>query len=471
MVGWLTRPGQRLAVGGLLALVGGVLLGLLAVEPSMIRFVLAGFAVAIGLVSVISRPAQGVLWLFAFLPFLGFLRRLLIPVTGWSGTDPMLLISPVISGALLAYWRIRPTLSLNPTFLSRATLILLVVSLLQILNPFQGGVVVGLAGAVVMIPPILWFFVGRTLGDDLFLGKLLIRIQVIGVLVAVYGLYQTNVGFLPFERQWIADWGYSALSVRGVVRAFSTFSSSAEFAHYVAIAATVSVSRAIAERLWHLLPLVIYLPAIFLQASRGVILQLGVTLVMLFAMRSRSRKGRILRLLIGGATVLLLGMQVLETLEGRTFGNIAPLIEHQVKGLLNPLDESQSTASIHAAMVVEGIIQGFRNPIGQGIGAITLAPEKFGGTGANFEIDFSNAFYALGLIGGLAYLATVGGACYMVWSLYRCKRTWLMLAATGVLLVEFGQWWNGGHYVTSPLVWFVLGSIDRTYIQTKVQRV
>src|SRR5438105_8732515 len=71
-------------------------------NPGLHRPILASVFLGVLLIIAIQRPQAAVLMAFAFLAFLGIIRRLLIPVAGWSSFDPLLLFAPVFSIFLLA---------------------------------------------------------------------------------------------------------------------------------------------------------------------------------------------------------------------------------------------------------------------------------------------------------------------------------------------------------------------------------
>jgi cell division protein FtsW (lipid II flippase) len=139
-----------------------------------------------------------------------------------------------------------------------------------------------------------------------------------------------------------------------------------------------------------------------------------------------------------------------------------PLVSHQVGGLLHPLDSEQSTLLVHWKNFKSGVTAGFSNPLGRGTGASTLAADKLGGeAGTRTDLDLSDSFVSLGLVGGLLFIAILALTFHRVVSLYRARGDPAVLAVAGLLVVTLGQWLNGGHYALAPLTWFFIGWTTR----------
>jgi|GEM_PF-857025 len=452
-----------------IAVASGLAAGLLAMVPFVVRLLLALAGAFTVLVMAEKRPRTLVMVLFAVLPFLGLLRRLLIPVAGWSGTDPLLLISPAAVVFIIAFWVVkRPDPALGAP-LSRGVTLFVLICVVQMFNPLQ-GLAVGPIGGLFQVPPILWFYVGASLVDDGMLDRMFTMFQWLALITGLYGLYQTFFGLLPVEEAWVALAGYNSLYVGNVVRAISTFASAAEYALFLNIGIVISVARAMhTGKIWYLAPVAVYFPALFLESSRGPIVFLICTVGVMFAMRAQNRLGVFLRFL---SVIIVSGFLVWSLAKVMSVvhigGPLGSLIEHQVYGLLHPADEEHSTANLHTNMFWEGIWRGIKNPFGRGVGSITLAASKFGAGGQNWEVDLSNAFYSMGMAGGFTYLwllvATVGIALATFWR----TRNPVLVTLTAVLLVAIGQWWNSGYYVTTPLVWLLVGFLN-TYSWTTAQ--
>ena len=148
-------------------------------------------------ISRVDRPTA-VLVTFAYLFLMGDLRRVISLAEPQPAFATMLLISPVMAAylGLPQLFRVRLT-----DGLSKAMFALLVIMALEIVNPLQGGLSVGLSGAFFYIVPMLWFWAGRSLASPAVVEKLLYGVIVpLAVAAALLGLYQTFFGLLPFEQ-------------------------------------------------------------------------------------------------------------------------------------------------------------------------------------------------------------------------------------------------------------------------------
>src|SRR4051794_34300843 len=97
--GWMRLGRNRVAVAAV------VLLSVLAVaalvhRPDLYRAQLSLLLLLDVLVLLLARPRAGLLVLFIFMPFLGFVRRVLIAPSGWPSVDPLVLIAPAVATIL-----------------------------------------------------------------------------------------------------------------------------------------------------------------------------------------------------------------------------------------------------------------------------------------------------------------------------------------------------------------------------------
>jgi hypothetical protein len=110
--------------------------------------------------SIVQYPMVGFSILAAFLPFLGLIRRELIPSIGYQSNEPLTLIGAAVGTILFIRIASNRWITLK-NFTVKIAIALLAVMIVQIFNPNQGGILVGLGGALFYIGPLLWFFVGR----------------------------------------------------------------------------------------------------------------------------------------------------------------------------------------------------------------------------------------------------------------------------------------------------------------------
>jgi len=319
---------------------------------------------------------------------------------------------------------------------------------------------VGLSGALLIVVPMTAFFVGRTIVDDELLQRLFVIVACCGLIVAVYGLSQTFVGFPSWDAQWIDQHGYVALTVGGVSRAFSSFSAASEYASFLGIAVVIYVAyaRGLARVSLCILALGLLASALWFESGRGIIVLTVVAVVAVVAARS----GLSLRsgLLLGGAVLLALPFVISRLIPSEFSGGAGgTLAQHQVEGLADPFGEG-STLPIHIESVVRGLGSAIESPIGIGVGAITISGLKYGDTAVLTEADPSNVAVAAGLPALLAYLAVLFIALPKLYDRACRSRDPLSVAALGIVVVTLLSWLNGGHYATAFWPWLILGWSD-----------
>lgn len=427
------------------------------------RWLAVGLLAALLFAAGLRNARLAIVLTLTYTFFLGDIRRLVNWQVGWPALDPLLLVTPLVVGALALGVLLREQ-RLSP--LARVVLALMALMTLEIANPLQGGLRVGLGGALFYLVPLLWFWLGRRYANPAFVEQVAYRLVLpVAVLAALVGLLQTLVGFAPWEQAWIdmAQQNYAALGVGGIIRPFAFFTSAASYAVFLAIGSVVAaVGWWIGHRratVW----LVLLLPALFLASSRGYVVKLVVALLVVWALRRGGSLGGYLRFALG-ATLLVgamaWGLPKLMHTDDQSNAAVQALVAHQVEGLTNPLNPHTSTLQLHWYYLKQGLISGFTRPLGQGLGASTLAAQKFGGQGQSTEVDFGDMFVDLGFVGGLLYLALMARVLWQVWQRWRQRRERSALLVLGVLVVTGGAWLISGQYEISALVWLLIGATD-----------
>ena len=251
------QPARVLASAAALPLLlaGAAAAGVIAVShPEWYRGTLA-IALTVNLIIVAMKwPRAAALATLLFLPFLALVRRLLIADAGFASNDPLLLVGPVV--ALFVLYRLYVVEGRRSSDrLFKLVAALLVVAVVQVFNPLAVGGLIAAAGGLLFVGvPLLWFFVGRELGDRVSVTVLLYGTIVVGCIVAVYGLLQTQYGTITsWDQAWVDINGYDALLVSdsetgSVLRPFSTFSSNQEYAAFLSIAVTFVVAFLLRRR-------------------------------------------------------------------------------------------------------------------------------------------------------------------------------------------------------------------------------
>ena len=462
------------AIGALLFIGGLCLCASLtwSFSQQITQTMVAGLLGAILVIISLIAPMIAITLAFVWLAVLGDVRRLFIFDSGVVDQDPLLLVGPLVAGAIA----LKPLLNGKLDFhsrLPRLLLILMVIMLVQVLNPLQGGLVVGLTGGMFYVVPLLWFWIGQAYGTDENAKTLFYRVVIcIGIGACVMGLYQTFIDFTPYQAEWVRIMRsrYLALNVGSRVRPFSTFVSPAEFAHYcmvLVVLAFVPLARGKLRPVVFVLPLA--MACIIFQGGRGPLVMAGIGCIAIWAVSGKAFNS----LQILGRTVIASAVAVAAIFFG--FGavgqntgvssGIAPMLQRQASGLLNPLDREESTAVDHVFIGMSGIITGIRYPFGLGLGASTIAGAKYASdeesTAGSTEIDFTNMFVSLGLVGGILYLAIAVYIFKYSWQLIWRTGSTMSYVYFGLLVSQLLMWLNGGHYAVSPLIWFGIGAMDR----------
>jgi hypothetical protein len=425
-----------------------------------------------------GSPAAGAVLTLGFLAVLGDYRRYAGYFEGYPASDALLLVAPVTAFFLCCLTSVNRGRAPGLGGLCMTVLLLAALMTAQVFNPAQGDLMVGVGGALFYLVPLLWFWIGREYGDRAVVELLLRRLIVpLGLAAAALGLWQSLHGLLPFEAAWAqatnADTpNYYALFVsQDVVRAFGFFNSGSEYTRFLLVASVVIVALWLKERSKWLWVLPALLAALFLASSRGPIVFFVLTTVSLWAVLARNAVAWMPRLLLAATAGFALLVVALLGLRAAHLSNrVEVLVSHQVEGLLNPGDTEKSTAMGHLALTAKGVWEGFSSPAGRGLGATTLAASKFGTGVFSAEMDFANIFYSLGLVGGLLYLTIIAWALARVVAVWRRRRSSIELSMLGVLMCTLTAWMIGGEYAIAAIVWFVIGAVDRAYLELAVER-
>lgn len=441
----------------------GASLGAAAVattSPSLMRGGVALAASSVLLAICLRSPKRTLVVLLPWLAALGTLRRILTPARGVGANDPLLLVAPAVVGLLLLVASRRGAFQHQTTFM-KTVLVFCALLVGAALNPFQGGLAVGAGGLFFVLIPLLWFWVGRALLDDELLTRVLQVVAALSVIAAFYGLFQVYEHFPSWDQRWIDVQGYQALRIGTTVRAFSSFASSSDYVNALAVGIVLWALR-MAHRRKRMTAALVIIPtwALVLASARGALVIVPVALGIVFAV---SRGFGALRIALAAIAALFLLGFVASSVDpaGIGGGQTSTLLAHQFSGLSDPFNPDVSTLPVHVQSIVDGIKQAFHNPVGTGLGSITLAGERFGSANVSSEADPSNMAIAIGLPGLLIYAVVLVRALLLAFRIARTRRDYLGLAALGIVLVTMLQWLNGGNYFVAPLPWLVLGWLDR----------
>lgn len=400
-----------------------------------------------------------------YLVFMGDIRRMLIPSVGWSGEDPLLLIGPVFAIIVFAYAWSSQSIKID-TPLAGWMLGLMGIMMLQMLNPRQGGLIVGVSGALFYLVPLLWYWIGRTYATPGYLHQVLFYVVVpLGGLATAFGLYQLFYGYLPYQELWVdLAAGSFLLGSEGIEKPISFFTSPTEHDNFILSALVVLIAALIHRRQYGLLLFIIPMTVtIFLGGSRGPVAKLLVTAAGLWAVVGTTTFTWIVR----GSLALLIGVVGLSwslssiDIDGAN-ERVAYRFERQQQGFMGGEARGGSSALNHLNMIAHGIKQGITNPLGFGLGSTTKAAGKYGGSiGGSTEGDVGDLFRSTGLVGGVVYLIILFLIIRSAFYYWAKTRSLLALSLAGVLAVNFFLWLMGGQYAMSALIWFLIGALDR----------
>ncbi|MCZ8516477.1 hypothetical protein O9H85_29640 [Paenibacillus filicis] len=442
----------------------GYLLGRTVMDPTKIRLL---FFISISLIMValsIRRPAWMLYGILIYLPFMGFFRRALIPSSGWSSFDPLVILAPsmvMLLGSYWVYWtylRRQGVPKEKDTRLFKLVRWMIFIDMIQIVNPLQGSILTGLGGVIFYVVPLFWMVLTRMHFNARWISVIYGTVCTVGVVSALYGLKQIFYGFSSFENQWIDIANYAALMVSQTEsRAFSFFTNGAEYTIYLVMAIVIAwvlllrgtfIQKVIAIVI---LPLLFY--GMFLQSVRTPVILTAFSLSVLTIINAKKASTRWFTAIL--MSVALVGaFSVITKLDTSS----SALIAHQVNGLANPLDQQHSTALIHVQMFQSGIIQGLSMPIGRGLGVTTLAGMKLSNNGASSEVDLSNMMISDGVIGGVIYALIILEALRLAFKEAKASSHGLIIL--GILLATLGSWSIGGNYSASAIIWLSIGYLD-----------
>jgi hypothetical protein len=410
----------------------------------------------------IMKPQIGIIATFIYLAILGDTRRFIWVNAGRIEQDPLLFVAPVSVACLCAVALLRRNIGFQ-TLVSKLVAALLIFMALEIFNPLQGSIQTGFAGGLFYIIPMLWFFVGRAWGTPQFVEKLFYRVVVsISVPAAALGLLQTVLGFLPFEASWIRSAGLQTTSISSSYRPFSFFVSPAEYACYLATALIVILTPLVMKRVRLSLVLVPLLAVgLVLFGGRGPIVYSLLAVVVLWAVQGTRTSIIVVRgiiaLFVGVAGILYLANQVQDAHFSK---EVDPYVNRQVQGFLKPED---SDAGAHGSMFLDGIVKGITTPSGYGLSAATLASKIDIGSS---EVDISNVFISLGVGGGVLYIILVVAVYRQSILNWQRVRSLASLLVIGIITVLLANWLMGSQYSTAAIVWFAIGSMDKSFAGT-----
>jgi len=422
----------------------------------------------------------GLLAMLLFEPVRGFVRRAQYLFLPYTQTDPIHVLTPLVTLLAFAMLLHRQRLQiLRATPLAGFVSLLGMIYFLQIFNPLQGGLSVGLSGALFVLVPVAWFYFGQSIKPEL-VSSMLRLIVIIGLVTSLYGVYHLAYGFPSFEQYWLDHTdAYESISVGHIKRALATYSSAEEWGRYIEIGAIVALGLSagavgyLRKSAWLLCGVALTLMLLF-TGQRTAIFGLVVGVIALFSLGAQTWRGRLGRILLLALPALLIfaltkaptNDDMLSHDEDERFQTV---LSHSARGTLNPTKEGslQERFKIWTYFATDVIP---RSPLGLGLGATSLGARRFDSGTDLPPVDsyLISSVITCGLPAALLFMLIVVRAMAMSWSSCQRsvigsmdRRTWRTVGAIMPALVLNSLFGNTFTlYSVAPIGWLLVGWIS-----------
>ena len=469
-----TPRNARTRGGSALGTSVGVVLALLALSLfSGTHLIFAIIAIPVVIAMAWSNPVAAIGILPVWMMVMGLVRRI-TPGHGnstFSG-DPVLIIGPM---ALMILWLLVVSSREGGPMstLARWVMFFDIVAVMEAFNPSQGSLLTGIGGLLFLFIPTTAFWIGRRFADELLIMRIIWTVAILGLVAAVYGLFQQFSGFPSWDQNYIHSHAYTALQVgNGVTRAFGTFSSGQEYAVFLSVATVAWLALLYRSTRWpvllHLVGLGFVVTALWYESQRTSVFLTVLAIGVMGAARLRLRP---INVMGAGAASIVLLIVLAGALGGGGGGSSAlqgnsstggTLNHHQISGITNPTGKNSSLNG-HIKTTRIGIKAAFFHPFGRGVGSVTLAASRFTKNNKSHgtEFDPGNMGVALGLPGLIIYLCILVFALQTAYRLAVRRRDGIGLFVIGILAATLFQWFNGDLYSVCWLIWLFLGFADR----------
>lgn len=422
----------------------------------------------------------GLLAMMIFEPLRGFLRRAQYLVVDYTATDPIHVLTPLVT--LLALALVLKTHGpgiFRKSPLAGAISLLGLIYFVQIFNPLQGGLFIGLSGALFMFVPLTWFYFGQEVKLN-FLTVALRLIVFVGLIASLYGIYQLVFGYPAFEQYWLDNTEfYNSIAVAHVQRALATFSSAEEWGRYIEIGAIIAFGFAAAatrplRRVAWLLAGASLAAGLLLTGQRTAIFGFALGLAVLLLLGAQTLRGVAMRAIILLLPVLLVAFLAKAPSEDEMWSKgenekVGTLVSHATRGTLNPAGEESMQARLETWTYVATNVLPSR-PLGAGLGAGTLSETKFNQSSDMPPIDSFIIVLAIacGIPAALLFLWILARAMWMSMRAARratvgtpeaaIARIVAALMPAIILNTFFGLTFT--LYSVAPIAWLLIGWIS-----------
>jgi hypothetical protein len=441
-------------------------------------FALGSIGAGITAAMVVALEA-GLMAMIIFEPFRGLLRRMQYLFVPYSSTEPIHLLTPFLAclGFLALLQRQKLAMFAASPLALQVTL-LSAIYFIQIFNPLQGGLFIGVTGALFFLAPVIWFYFGQAV-DPNFVPRVLRVVVVLGLIASAWGLNQTVFGYLSFEQYWIDNTDlYSSIAVGAIMRAVATFNNAEEWGRYVQFGAVIAFGLAAIpaegkKRIFWGAAGLLLVVGIVLSGQRSAVFGLVVGVSVIFLSGAVSIRAAVLRLCllavpvtVFAAVSMMLGSNY--AVESSSDQGVSTMVSHTTQGTVKPTGEGSLAVRMETwqRVVTKDIPS---NPLGAGIGADGLAAAR---KANNTDDPTDNHILSVAISAGLP------AALLLIWILFRSLRLSARLVGkTRSTPAELGMWrialalvacfllnnifgTTFTIYSTAPLAWLILGWIS-----------
>jgi len=351
----------------------------------------------------------GLLAMILFEPFRGLTRRAEYLIVEYSQFDPIHVLTPIVAlmalGLMLQRYRLN---IVRATPLATPVSILAAILFVQIFNPLQGGLMVGLSGAMLMLVPMAWFYFGQSVSTR-FISTAFQVIVVLGLITSLYGVYQLIYGYPQFEQYWLENVEfYVSIGVGHVKRPLATFTNAEEWGRYIVMGALIAFgfgagATSLRKRGgWFACAVALSTVLLFTGQRTAIFgLLLGIACLVLFGARNlRAAAFRLTLLLIPVVLVMVIAKPPAEDdmWSREETDKVGTLLSHTQRGTLQPTGEESLYVRFEVWKDLLVNVIPYR-PLGSGTGAGSLSALKFSKSDDELAID--NFVLVIAVAGGI----------------------------------------------------------------------
>lgn len=385
----------------------------------------AGMLAALALTPVVLRWQAGWMMVFLALPWIAWVRRIALyfdPTAAATESFDITLLLPdvivaiTVSGFLLTrHVRRRELPDPDEQPLNKAIAVFIGLCVVQVFNPMMGSVAAGVNGWRVFVLYIGLYWITRTVAmSRAAISAWVVAAVSFGGITGLYGAYQFLVGFPTYDIAWANASMASTQMVGDQMRAFSTFSFTSTFSHFMVIGAIVSWSAIRIEGIGRLMRLLAPLALVacltglavtFVRSSfLGLMLAAVVTLVVAGSSARRLRRlVLVVALGIGAIVVMPSSAGDSQAYEQQSTGALV------ADRLLSMRDPGQSNSMLYRFDLWRRTIWLTTSSVPMGVGIGAGGGARFGGDGyatavANTESQFVSILAETGWPGFILFL-------------------------------------------------------------------